>query len=147
MKRTGEFVLGIIGMIAYAFFSMFGALIVWAHNNKEKIKDMMGDMEEEETESPVKPEEFDEALSEVGKGVGWFIFFFGVVLIILGIVALVFLKGNKRPKPAGIILTVTAALTILSVYFFGTLVLFGAIPYLIAGIMSLVRKPPQPLEE
>jgi hypothetical protein len=77
-------------------------------------------------------------------GLGWWIVFVAVLGIIAGILAMIFYAGNKKPKAASIILIVAAVIV-----GFGTL-LAGLVPallYLIAGIIGLVRKPPQTSEE
>lgn len=143
MKRTGEYVLGIIGIVVYAFITLLAAFMVWMQNNEDKVKDLMKEAADESSESVMSPEEIDEMIESMGSS-GWPLLIAGILTVILGIVALVFLKGNKRPKLAGIILV---ALAVLSLFVFGGFALFGTVPYLIAGLMCLIRKPPKPLEE
>src|SRR5699024_4878217 len=105
MKRTGEFVLGIIGIIIYAFFTLMGTLLIWIQNNADKVRDMMAEVAKDDPE--VSVDEFNEALEVVvDSGNAWFVFSVSLITAIVGIVALVLLKGNKRPKPAGIMLIV-----------------------------------------
>lgn len=143
MKRTGEIVLGVIGIVVYAFISLLSALMIWVQNNEDKVKELMQEAAEENSDNALSPEEINETISTMGDN-GWPFFIAGLLTVILGIVALIFLKGNKRPKPAGIILIVLA---VLSVFVFGGFALFGSVPYLIAGLMCLLRKPPKPVEE
>lgn len=143
MKRTGEIVLGVIGVIIYAFFTMIGALMVWIQNNQDKVRDLMGEIAKEDPEEALTPDEINETISAMGNS-GWFVFGAALAIVIIGIVSLVFLKGNKRPKPAGILLIVSG---VLSVFVLGELAIIGAIPYLIAGILCLLRKSPEPLDE
>lgn len=143
MKRTGEIVLGIIGVIIYAFFTMIGALMVWIKNNEDKIRGLMEEVSKDDPENALTPEEINETLAAMGNS-GWFVFGAALAIVIVGIVSLVFLKGNKRPKAAGILFIV---LGVLSVFILGELAIVGAIPYIIAGIMCLVRKPQVPINE
>src|SRR5690606_28381840 len=62
----------------------------------------------------------------------------------LGIVAIFLLKGNKKPVAAGIILFATAVLT--TVVTAGSTLIPGLF-YVIAGILALVRKAPQTVEQ
>lgn len=145
MKRTGEFVLGIIGIIIYAFFTMMGALLVWIQNNADKVKDMMTEVSENDPENAMSVEDLNESLDTlVDSGSGWVVFSAALITTIVGIVALVLLRGNKRPKPAGIILILFA---VVSFFVLGQIAIIGAIPYIVVGIMCLVRKAPVPLDE
>ncbi|HLR01281.1 MAG TPA: DUF4064 domain-containing protein [Virgibacillus sp.] len=143
MKRTGEIVLGIIGVIIYAFFTMIGALMVWIKNNEDKIRGLMEEVSKEDPENALTPEEINETLAAMGNS-GWFVFSAALAVVIIGIVSVVFLKGNKRPKPAGVLLIVSG---VLSVFILGELAIIGAIPYIIAGIMCLMRKQPEPIDD
>lgn len=143
MKRTGEFVLGIIGIIIYGFFTLLGALMVWAQNNQDTIKNMLEEMAKDDPEDALSAEDLNDTLEAIAEGGGWVVFSAALITMVVGIVALVFLKGNKRPKPAGIMLI---AVAVISYFVLGGIALFGAVLYIIAGIMALVRKPPVPME-
>ena len=73
-------------------------------------------------------------------GIGWFLSIISLLALIAGIVALLFFKGDKKPKAAGIILIITSVILALGTFMMAFL---AALCYLIAGIMGLVRKPPQ----
>ncbi len=75
---------------------------------------------------------------------GMFVLIAALIAIGLGILSALFLKGNKKPKAAGIILIVTAIIFTFATVFIGV---FGGAVYLIAGIVALVRKPKNPAEE
>jgi len=143
LKRTGEMVLGVIGIVVYAFFGLLGALIIWIQNNQDTLRDLMETIAQEDPENAMTPEELNEAFAAIGNS-GWLILSTALILVAVGIVALVFLKGDKRPKPAGIMLIVAG---LISVPFLGQIAFIGALPFFIAGIMCLVRKPPVPLDE
>lgn len=81
--------------------------------------------------------DLNSVLDSMGSG-GMLLLIMSIVAIILGIISIVFIKGNKKPKAAGIIFIATAV--IFTVISFGT-GLIGGIFYLIAGIMCLARKP------
>lgn len=133
MKRTGEVVLSIIGAIIYAFFGAIGAFMIWIEGNEEirqQIKDTAAQ------QGGVSAGNIDNMFNTMSSG-GWLLVSTCVIAVILGIVAMVLIKGNKKPKAAGIIFIATAVvITIVS----GGAGLFGGIFYLIAGIMCLVRK-------
>lgn len=135
MKRTGEFVLVIIGALLYAFFAAMGGILIWIQNNQDVMRDAMEEADTEGTGFSMA--DFNSMIEGIGNS-GWQLAIFSVIAVILGIVTLVFLKGNKKPKAAGIILIATAVVS-LFVLGFGTWII--AIFYVIAGIMALARKP------
>lgn len=135
MKRTAEVVLTIIGALGFVFIAAIGGIMIWLQNNRGIMEESFNEMAAETPE--IGMGDLDEMLNMLGTG-GWFLAIASVVAVILGIVAMVLLKGNKKPVVAGIILISTAV--IVSFVTGGAGVLAG-IFYLIAGIMALVRKP------
>lgn len=136
MSRTGEIVLTVIGALIYGFFALVGTSMVWLFNNEAIWDEAQEEIGQQEPQ--LAPGELEAAL-EVFQGSGWLLIVLSVIGVILGILSIVFMKGDKKPKAAGIILIVMAVL--------GTLVtlgglIFGGIFYLIAGIMCLARKAP-----
>ncbi|MFS0863586.1 DUF4064 domain-containing protein [Fredinandcohnia sp. 179-A 10B2 NHS] len=133
MKRTGEIVLTIIGACLFAFITLFGFIFLGLGGNDEFATEM-------ENAAATDP-----ALTGVDMGMitdmvvagGWYFIIVGLLSIVLGIVSLVLLKGNKRPKAAGIILIIVAVLSTLATFL---LSIIASILYLIAGILCLVRK-------
>lgn len=132
MKRTGEVVLGVIGALAYAFFAIVGGFMAWLQGEDELLQNIF---DEGVTEGTGLSQ--NEVIDAMGDG-GWMIAVSSVIAIILGIIAMVLLKGNKKPVVAGIIFIAVAV--VISFTSFGTGI-FGGIFFLIAGIMCLVRKP------
>lgn len=135
LKRTGEIVLGVIGAFLYAFFAAIGGVMVWIENNRGQVEEFFKDAAEQDPN--VTMPDVNSLLDSMGSS-GLLLLIVSIVAIILGIVSIVFIKGNKKPKAAGIILIATAVI-------FAIIIGFGAIIfgifYLIAGIMCLVRKP------
>src|SRR5699024_2125178 len=112
MKRTTEMILSIIGMFLYFCITAIGGFYVWMTRSEEML--------------------------QVAGPLSWMITIGGLLAIILGIVAMIMLKGNKNPKAAGITLLVVGAATILIAFPHG---IFIGMFYLIAGILCLARKP------
>lgn len=81
-------------------------------------------------------DDFNYFLDSLGNS-GWMIIIFSVIAIIAGIIAIILVKGNKKPKAAGI--TFIAAAVIAAIASFGIGVV-GGIFYVIAGILCLTRK-------
>ncbi|QHJ69868.1 DUF4064 domain-containing protein [Planococcus halotolerans] len=141
MKRTAEIVLGIIGALGYAFMAAIGGFMLWMQNNRDLIETELTTGTGDPT-TDFSMEEFEAAMDMLGAG-GWIVLISAIAAIVLGIVAMVLLKGNKKPVVAGIIFIATAI--IISITTTGLGVIAG-IFYLIAGIMCLVRKPQTTLE-
>ena len=97
MKRTIEIILVVVGMIAYAFFALLAAVVVWIQNNQDQVTAFFAD------DPTFSLEEFNEMISQVGN-TGWIATIALLVMVVIGIISLVFLVGNKRPRPAAIIL-------------------------------------------
>ncbi|MFD1705783.1 DUF4064 domain-containing protein [Siminovitchia sediminis] len=137
MKRTAEMVLGIIGIITSGILLFFGGSFIWA-NKSEEFKMLMT---EELAANPAAQLTSDE-LSLVMEGLasyGWALVIASLIGMLLGLIGVIRIKGNKNPKLAGwMFIAAGVSIGVISVGF-GFL---PAILYLIAGIMSLVRKPP-----
>ncbi|MFT4412860.1 DUF4064 domain-containing protein [Fredinandcohnia humi] len=134
MKRTGEIVLTIIGACLFAFISLFGFLFIGLGEDNTFTQEMENIVAEDPTLSGVDMGMITDMIGTFG----WYFIIVGLLAIILGIVSLVLLKGNKSPKAAGIILIVVAVLSTLATFL---LSIIASILYLIAGILCLVRKP------
>ncbi|PKH12053.1 MULTISPECIES: DUF4064 domain-containing protein [Planomicrobium] len=140
MKRTAEIVLGIIGALGYAFMAAIGGFMLWMQNNRELMEETMTGTGDPTTDLTM--DEFDAMIDLMGAG-GWVLLASAIGAIVLGIIAMVLLKGNRKPVIAGIIFIATAV--IVSFVTTGVGVIAG-IFYLVAGIMCLVRKPKTTLE-
>ncbi|WP_407271691.1 DUF4064 domain-containing protein [Radiobacillus sp. PE A8.2] len=139
MKRTGEIVLGIIGIIMYAISAGIGWFMIWMTNNEDMFRE---EMENAEQGSEVPMADMDALFDMIGSG-GTLLLIVSLVATVLGIVAMILLRGNKNPKLAGIILiVVSVAVALITV----GAAIFPGIFYLVAGIMCLARKPKQMLE-
>lgn len=141
MKRTAEVILGIIGALIYGFFAIIGGVMIWFENNQEAFEEIYQDMvaQSPEMEFP----DYQTFIDSMGSG-GVFLLIVSLAAVIAGIVAMVFLKGNKRPKAAGIIFILAAVAVALLQVGVG---IFVGVFYIIAGIMALVRKPKQEIAE
>ncbi|WP_117161674.1 DUF4064 domain-containing protein [Paraliobacillus sp. X-1268] len=137
MKRTAEVVLGIIGALAYGFLAVIGGIIVWLQSNEDVARGFYDDMMSQSPELELP--DYQVFLDSFGT-TGIILLIGSILAIAVGVVAMVLLRGNKKPKVAGIMFIVTAVLV--AVISLGTGVIAGAF-YLIAGIMCLVRKPKQ----
>ncbi|OZU87747.1 hypothetical protein CIL03_15385 [Virgibacillus indicus] len=136
MKRTAEIILGIIGALVFGIFTVIGAVMVWLHNNEGLIEDILN--EETAQDFPeISMMNFNDFIRVMGEA-GWQIVIISLIAIMLGIVAMVLLKGNKKPTAAGIIFIAT---TVIVAFINMPIGIFAGIFYLIAGILCLARKP------
>ncbi|MBS4207730.1 DUF4064 domain-containing protein [Bacillus sp. FJAT-50079] len=134
MKRTGEMTLGIIGIVLSFFMAIFGVALKWA-SDSEEIKSVF--LEATENDPALNPSDAELVFSTLA-GAGTSMLIAAIIGIVIGIIAAIFTKGNKKPKLAGILFIVSAVLITIISFLTGFL---PALLYLIAGIMCLVRKP------
>ncbi|ADU28547.1 DUF4064 domain-containing protein [Evansella cellulosilytica] len=144
MKRTGEIVLGVIGAIGYAFFTVAGFFFLWLQNQDEFMGELSAELQADDELSAA---EVDAVLGFLDGGFlsssGIFLIILSVVAIVLGIVAMVLLKGNNKPKVSGLLFIITSVVAAIATLGAG---IFPGIFYLIAGIMCFARKPKEPIE-
>lgn len=143
MSRMIEIVLTIVGILLYALPLVVGFMFRSLNNNPQLREDFMAAMEQAPNAQELQNVNMDEMFNFLGT-FATLLIIAAIIAIALGILAIVFLKGNKKPKAAGIILIVTAVVFTLATVFIG---LFGSVAFLIAGIVALVRKTPKPSDE
>ncbi|KGP74600.1 DUF4064 domain-containing protein [Pontibacillus yanchengensis] len=138
MSRKAEIIITIIGMVM--FTGLFGLSIIFLSvQGDPEFQQMLQDSLNEtysqmEGGQTINLEEMANMISSFTT----YLLVASLAGIGLGGLSLFFLKGNKKPKAAGIILIVTAVIGTIATLF---LSFFGGVAYLIAGIMALVRKP------
>ncbi|RFA33681.1 hypothetical protein CAI16_13710 [Virgibacillus dokdonensis] len=143
MKRTVEMIFTSIGLVIFLLMTVSVGVVAFTDNDtmKSMVEEFM--QLQEETSQPgveeLNEQEFKTVL-ETGTN---YLFFVFLVQIALGVLALFFLIGDKKPKAAGILLIVTAIVGTIASLFFG---IFGGAAYLIAGIIALVRRPKKMIE-
>ncbi|MBS4198848.1 DUF4064 domain-containing protein [Bacillus sp. FJAT-49732] len=137
MKRTAEVTLGIIGIILSALTALVGMFFMWI-SDSEDLKSFV--MEESLNDPAVNPDDIDLALSFI-LGAGWALIIAAILGIILGVIGVITVKGNNKPKLAGFMFIIGAILVGVISFGFGFL---PALLYLIAGIMCFARKPVEP---
>ncbi|WP_101846777.1 DUF4064 domain-containing protein [Halobacillus sp. Marseille-P3879] len=136
MKRTIEIVFTVIGAVFFGLAAAIGAFFVNMGDNPQaraEIESILSQDPDVDTDQI----SVDQIMDGMAAG-AWTVLIAAILAIVLGILCIVFLKGNKKPKAAGIILIITAVLMTFGTFGVG---LFGGIAYLIGGIVALVRKP------
>ncbi|WP_284141422.1 MULTISPECIES: DUF4064 domain-containing protein [unclassified Virgibacillus] len=130
MKRTGEMVLGVIGVGMDALFMLLGIVVLIIMNSGVGL--------------------LEQGINELGYGgFNQFLYLFinliwipivsCVISFVLGIIGL--LNLSKKPNVAGAFFI---AATVVSSWLIFTGIAFQSLLYLIAGIMCFVRKPDRP---
>lgn len=140
LKRTGELVLGIIGVVLSFLIAVGGIIFIWAAKSEE-LKSIF--IEEAEAQALLSIDEIN-AMFDSLPTIGITLLIASGIGIVLGLIAVISIKGNKKPKLAGILFIVCAIL--IGIITVGT----GFLPalfYLIAGIMCFARKPPADMKE
>ncbi|WP_226674634.1 DUF4064 domain-containing protein [Rossellomorea aquimaris] len=139
VKRTGEVVMGVIGIVLSALFSIIGIVL----NMGMQSPDVMSQIEEGMESDPNLQESGMTAgdmnsIMEAAESMGSYLVILGIIASIIGIIAVLTIVKNRKPVLSGIMFIIAALIIGL-----GT-VGFGFIPgllFLIAGIMAFVRKP------
>ncbi|PFA67032.1 hypothetical protein CN378_11645 [Bacillus sp. AFS015802] len=139
VKRTGEVIMGVIGIVLSALFSIIGIVLNMGMNSPE----VMSEIEEGMASDPNLQESGMTAgdmnsIMEAAESMGSYLVILGIIASILGIIAVLTIVKNKKPVLSGIMFIIAALVIGL-----GTIG-FGFIPgllFLIAGIMAFVRKP------
>lgn len=135
LKRTGEFALGIIGIILSGLMTLMGMFFMWV-SKSEEVKTVV--MDEAANDPTIMQEDIDIVLNFMSSA-GWALIIAAILGVVLGLVGVISIKGNKKPILAGWIFIASAVLVgIISV---GTGFL-PALLFLIAGIMCFARKQP-----
>ncbi|MBW3114564.1 MULTISPECIES: DUF4064 domain-containing protein [Bacillaceae] len=139
VKRTGEVVMGVIGIVLSALFSIIGIVL----NMGMQSPDVMSQIEEGMQSDPNLQESGMTAgdmnsIMEAAESMGSYLVILGIIASIIGIIAVLTIVKNRKPVLSGIMFIIAALIIGL-----GT-VGFGFIPgllFLVAGIMAFVRKP------
>ncbi|MFD1020732.1 DUF4064 domain-containing protein [Thalassobacillus hwangdonensis] len=134
MKRTVEIVLTIIGVVLFAASAAIGGWLLSQKDNPEFRQGLEEGLNQPGTDTGGM--NADQILEMLSNGVQTFIII-TVIATILGILAVMLLKGDKKPKTAGAILLVTSVLAAIITLGVGV---FPALFYFIAGIVALVRR-------
>ncbi|WP_181350353.1 DUF4064 domain-containing protein [Thalassobacillus sp. CUG 92003] len=145
MKRTAEMIFTWIGILLFAAIIGLSIFVLNVKDNPELREEIQQGMEQGVPEGAEGSEaniNVDQFIDMIGSGATFFLVV-SIIAVVLGILSWVFLKGNKKPKAAGIILIITAVVGTIATAFLGFLA--GA-AYLIAGITALVRKSKTPPE-
>ncbi|KZE37001.1 hypothetical protein AV656_10475 [Bhargavaea cecembensis] len=138
-KRTGERVLGIIGLV----FNVIGIILTFALNNFMKMlstnPQFQQEFEAEIWNDPTLTESDAQAIVDmVYFGMDWMVsfgwFFIAALVISSVLIVIALIQLNKNAKLSGILFIIAGVLA-------GILTLSSILLY-IAGIMCLVRKPP-----
>lgn len=140
MSRTAEMLITLLGIMVYSFFAIIGGATVWMNKNPDKVAEMLEDVNNEELD--LSKDEFLFMLEDIG-GSGWYVLIGTILAILAGAIAIYYLRGNKNNIIAGILLVLSAVLATFMTFL---LAWPAAIIYLLAGIMALVRRPKQSLQ-
>ncbi|CAG9621111.1 DUF4064 domain-containing protein [Sutcliffiella rhizosphaerae] len=143
MKRTTEIVLSVIAVVLSGLTAIIGLMFNSMMADDEFRQMMESDefrqsMEQELGSNPNLEAADLDTINSIFALVGPSLLIVGILSLVLGIIGIIAIKGNKKPILAGVMLILAALVIGIGTIGFG---LIPAILYLIAGIMSLVRKP------
>jgi hypothetical protein len=136
VKRTAEIVMGIIGIILSGLFAVMGFIL---NANSGELQEIM---EQEINRDPSLTAEDTNYIMQLMDTMGPFLIGLGLISAVLGLIAVLLIKGNKKPVIAGILFILAALVVGLGTFGAGFL---PGLLFLIAGIMAFVRKPKDPV--
>ncbi|WP_226585497.1 DUF4064 domain-containing protein [Halobacillus litoralis] len=145
MKRTAEIVLTVIGIVLFGLPVLLSSILLNTKDNPQVRQELENFMNSPEMK--MEGQASTMSISQIMDAMGSFAMFVliaAIIAIALGILSVLFLRGDKKPKAAGIILIVTAVIMTFATVGMG---IFGGAAYLIAGIVALVRKKKKPVVE
>ncbi|MGE8207631.1 DUF4064 domain-containing protein [Heyndrickxia sp. NPDC080065] len=127
MKRTVEIVLNIIGAVTSFIMVVIGFVFLYLKDNEAYLEYLHSKWSESAVANTL--DQMNQA------GTLWILP--GIIGIALGIIAIILLKVNGSPKLTGwLLIIVSVVVCIISVFGY-----FPAPFFVIAGILTLVRKP------
>ncbi|WP_047981504.1 DUF4064 domain-containing protein [Ornithinibacillus contaminans] len=133
MNRMSEIILGVIGILLYVFFMAASVFWVWVLNHYDVLEGIFDEVFQTAWQEDTIP--INELVGVLSGG-GWVLIGVSVISIVLGIVCLFLIKGNKGGSIAGVLFLVTAFLS--TAVSFGVFAIAGLF-YVIAGIMCLYK--------
>ncbi|MGD7045109.1 DUF4064 domain-containing protein [Jeotgalibacillus proteolyticus] len=136
MKRTAEIVLSVIGIILNILVVVGIFLANYFLSDEEVRSQFEAEMESDPDFAATGTDM--SGVVEMLSGLGMFFNIVFIISSILSIVAIVVVRGNRKPKLAGGLLLGSAVLVFLGTFLIGWL---PALLFLIAGIMCFARKP------
>ncbi|WP_158591809.1 DUF4064 domain-containing protein [Oceanobacillus halophilus] len=132
MKRTGEMLFSIIGVVMFIFLLMGSILLFGSVQSNAETKDLVQQFIQDEQITAVS---VDQVVAFLENGTLYFVIV-SLISIILGVVSIILLKRNQTPETAGKLLIITGIFSTLLTLFLG---IFGGVAFLIAGIMIIAR--------
>lgn len=140
INRKIEIFLVIMGMAVFFFFGVTGATMINVHDDDEAAMDLYEQYLEDEIAIEADDEDiatYDEFV-ETLRTAGLIIIVIAIITVIIGIVSVLLLKNDKRPKIAGILLLIVGIFIGFLQFF---IALMASVFYIVSGLMALFRKP------
>lgn len=140
INRKIEIFLVIMGMAVFFFFGVTGATMINVHDDDEAAMDLYEQYLEDEIAIEADDEDiatYDEFV-ETLRTAGMIIIVIAIITVIIGIVSVLLLKNDKRPKAAGILLLIVGIFIGFLQFF---VALMASVFYIVSGLMALFRKP------
>ncbi|BAM46443.1 DUF4064 domain-containing protein [Amphibacillus xylanus] len=133
LNRRIEIFLIIMGMAIFFFFGISGVTMINVHGDDEAALEIYEQFMQEEAAELENVPTYDEFVETLRTA--------GVITLVLaeaaGIVSILLLKNDKRPKVAGVLLLIVG-IFVSSLQFIIALV--GSVFFIIAAMMALFRK-------
>lgn len=136
LNRRIEIFLIIMGMAIFFFFGISGVTMINVHGDDEAALEIYEQFMQEEAAELENVPTYDEFV-ETLRTAGVITLVLAVIAEAAGIVSILLLKNDKRPKVAGVLLLIVG-IFVSSLQFIIALV--GSVFFIIAAMMALFRK-------
>lgn len=130
LKRTAEKVLAIIGAIVFLITAVMTTVRVATYDPEAA----RGEILDNGLDQPIDTD----MVANMASSIGIFIIIVSVICTILGIVAAVKLKADRKQVGLGVMLIIAALVGSIGTFLSGFI---GGVLYTIAGILVLARRP------
>lgn len=139
MKRTGEIIITVIGILLAGFTTFLGYSFKTLTNNQVVYDEVLNSL----YEIGYGEKEIQDTITLI-VDIGQPLMLASIIAMIAGVVSIFLFVGNKNAKAAGILLLVIA---VVGGLYSQLAIGLTSILFIIAGIMGLVRKPKQPIDD
>ncbi|AGR05512.1 DUF4064 domain-containing protein [Listeria monocytogenes] len=144
MKRTGEIVLAIIGLVlsilAQAFIAIIGLLMISGSKGKEGLTTFYNNYYKtmNEWEIPKKEIPDPDRVLDFVQTLSWTALTGGLITLALGIFGIYYIFKNKKPVFAGYLFLAAGVVSLLST---ALISFIPALLFIVVAILCFVRKP------
>ncbi|QXE02143.1 DUF4064 domain-containing protein [Terribacillus sp. DMT04] len=135
LRRTAEKVLATIGAVVFLYTAISTWIRLAAYDPEAARQEILDSGVDQAVDTGM--------VADMANTLGAFVIAVGLICAVLGIVAAVKLKANRKQTGLGVMLIIVSLVGSIATFLAGFI---GGMLYLIAGVMVLARRPAQHIE-